>query len=184
MNVLDISHKYKFIFIQIPKTGSSSIKSLLRPFVQNGYSDVRRHADYSEIARYYPNESIEYFKFAFTRNPWDRLLSFYFFRKKRGRIVNKLTFKDFLLTSGGLVRKPQYDFIHQLNNYSFVGKFENLQQDFNTVCDKIEIPRQQLPHKNKTKHKHYTEYYDEETKQIVAQKYAKDIEYLGYEFGQ
>ena len=66
----------------------------------------------------------------------------------------------------------------------FVGRFEKLQEDFDYVCDQIKIPKQELPHHVKTEDRlHYTEYYNQETQQIIADNYANDIKYFNYEFG-
>jgi chondroitin 4-sulfotransferase 11 len=201
-----ISNKHKFIFVHIPKCAGTSIE-----FSLNGSAYVKwdahnkiwvQHATAEQIKKLYCQNYEDYFSFTFTRNPWDRAISDYFWMKKDLSIED--SFKNYLLLENNFntpnLRYPhlnmtgrgdhilaQSDFILNSNGdriVDFIGTFENLQEDFNIVCDKIGIPRKQLPHTNKTKHRNYTEYYDEETKQIVAQKYAKDIEYFGYKFGE
>ena len=200
-----IIDKHKTIFIHIPKCGGSSIESFFgynlwnkRKFPNSFYSyDVLlgrdpntnkylQHLTMHEIQEIKGDTISEYFSFAFIRNPWSRHVSdFLYFGGPR-----RSTFKHFLLNppKADLSHAiPQFDFIYSSSGkllIDFVGRIENFQHDFDQICDKIQIPRQELPHKNKTSHKHYTEYYDNETREIVEQKYAKDIEYLGYKFGE
>ena len=210
-----ISHKHKFVYIAIEKTGSISIRNILDQYSEvryGGFNNKNPHTRASEVKEeLFANDTKKfnsYFKFSFVRNPWDRMVSWYEFMCKQ---VHKTEspkydftakhydqYKEFSLigfdafirsehkkrNSRHLGYSKYYEDANQNNLLDFIGKCENLQQDFNIVCDKIGIPRKQLPHKNKTKHKHYTEYYDDETRSIVAEKYAKDIEYFGYEFGE
>jgi hypothetical protein len=212
-----ISHKHKFIYFSIPKTGSVSIRHKLTPF-----SDIEseptgpysHHGDASTLKEHFKEKGWDwntYFKFAFVRNPWDILVSYYFYQKKKvadwsasnpAAEEDANTFKiwkhtiqtyptfDKYVKHGGwlkLAGRLQYDWIS--NEYGkkivdYVGRLENIQKDFDKVCDKIGIPRQKLGVSNKSEHKHYTELYDDETREIVAEKYAKDIEYFGYKFGE
>ena len=135
----------------------------------------------------------EYFKFAFVRNPWDRVVSWYGYTKRLSednpRSSAGLSMEDFIKKNEHVWvgRSTQYSWIFDDCGNSmidFIGRFERLQEDFDIICDKIGITKQKLLHKNKSKRKHYTEYYNEETINIVAKKFAKDIECFGYKFGE
>ncbi len=194
-----INHKHKFIFVRVAKTASTSIIKLI-PELQRCCSNWKY--DCNHIPVWHLKENLDkniidtYFKFAFVRNPFERMVSVvkYANRWHRNRGTNMhFEFKEFVSSFNNKSNPThlenvqsskygsQYDFTRGCD---FIGKFENLQEDFNIICDKIGIPRQQLSHKNATNHKHYTEYYDDETRSIVAEKYAKDIEYFGYKFGE
>ncbi len=199
------------IFIHIPKAGGKSMESFFKKINSRlrigclhmkASAWVDRKKNSKKCFALSKKERESAFIFSFVRNPFDRLLSAYMYLSggygnqsdiKFGKTLN-ISFegfvkKDFLSFwegekfipgRGKLHFEPMINYINR--DIDFIGRFENIQEDFNTVCEKIGIQGQQLPHKNKSRHKHYTEYYNDETQQIVAEKYKKDIEYFGYKF--
>jgi len=178
------------IFIHIPKAGGTSIKIIVEKYNKDLPDCLHKYVTF-----YSEQERNSCFVFSFTRNPYDRLLSAHKYLTNGYGNLGNIKFGKTLSSDF------KYFVKHQLNNnmnwlhflpmkfwldddIDFIGKMENYEHDFNTVCDKIGIPQQQLPHKNISKHKHYTEYYDDETRQIVSEIYAEDIERFGYKFEQ
>lgn len=194
-----ISHKHKCIFLHIPKSGGLSLNNALSKKIHVEKEFKTGHRRYEDYINHFGKNILTYYSFTFVRNPWDRLVSSFHYLKNggignrydinAGKILKNYKFgsfvKDFTNKKFPFIHFiEQMFFIDQPNQINFIGRFENLQQDFDTICGKIGIPQQQLPHTNKSKHKHYTEYYDEDTRKIVAEKYERDIELFGYKFGE
>lgn len=226
-----VSRKYQCIFVHIPKTAGQSIESFFlklhgltweerAPLLLRQNEDPTRGperlahltaCEYLEFAHVSIEEFQEYFKFAFVRNPWSRLVSEYRYRS----IYHKLNFKEFL--TRGLPQRckfsdlyrhiqPQCEFVFDENGkplVDFVGRFEDLQRDFDTVCARLSIQSSVLPVRNHSPKKvasswrginwllskadpqapeHYSSYYDQEMKELVGEMYAEDIHAFGYSF--
>ena len=203
-----INHEKKFIFVHTPKTAGSAMHIFFKDFfaVQDR-SDPEpdiHHMGIEEVLQKYP-QCEDYFKFGFVRNPWDRLVSAYCdFTQNRGtNYSGKITlekpllgeyadFEHFCLEfsnsewSKDIHMKPQATFFKNgdSNCVDFVGKYENLFQDFLKVCQTIEIthaPTFEVVHRPSS-HGHYSKYYSDKSREAIAEFFKEDIDQFGYEF--
>ena len=189
-----ISHQHRFIFVHINKTGGTSIEKVFDPLADQ--KDVRmKHSPVGKYKKRFPDHFDIYFKFSFVRNPWDWLVSRYHWSRYRQRLIT-FEFREFLariergddLPEPWMARAvaPQVDRITIDGKIAvdFVGRFEQLHDDFNHVCNVLQLEdRQPLPHVFKSDRAFYADYYDDETKAIVERRYAADIEAFDYRFG-
>tara|TARA_A200000159_G_C7315737_1_gene336612 strand:- start:597 stop:1253 length:657 start_codon:yes stop_codon:yes gene_type:complete len=164
-----------------------------------------QHLTAVQIKNYFKNFG-EYFKFTFVRNPWDRFASATLYDGPETKNKNQISKNDFydlgvkrfynsketlekcLTIKYGIKHShytPQLEYILENGEpiVDYIGKYENLRSDFDIICKKLKF-KCTLEHRNSVKRKHYTDYYNNEAKQFVAEKYAKDIEYFGYKFGE
>lgn len=180
-----ICHKNNFVFVHIPRTGGTSIEfQFSEPPPRE-----EKHLPLSFFEKKF--EISNYFKFTFIRNPWDIVISKYlcpFYAS-----INYLSGKSLLHFLTKYYRAPfepgdTFDHYFDPKRIDFIGRFESRGQDLELISNKINFPidknfsvKAKENQKGANK-KHYTEYYDDDTREIVAKKYAKDIEYFGYKF--
>ena len=203
-----VSHIYRFIYIKNKKVAGSSVESFFGKYCTDPkgkycYSDQidqsissygiigRRlggsgnkwvsHKSAIEIKRDIGSDVFDkYLKFCVVRNPWDKMVSKYYWSGSKG------SFEDFVKNNNA--NNWSTHTINGLPVSDFYIRFESLEEDIKNLCDKLGITDYditKLPkHKSQTRKsdKHYRDYYTDETRNIVYQKHKKEIEFFGYEF--
>lgn len=148
------------------------------------------------------------FKFAFVRNPWDRVVSLYHHQTQKNPTPFRHWIYDIVIrdgyplyrketwlptdntsSTGGTSQKwkSQTDWLIDDDGsvcVDFIGRYENLQEDFDKACKVIGIKTPKLPHANRSESKaqYHSYYQDEDLIKIVADWHKKDIERFGYKF--
>lgn len=183
-----VSTEKKFIFVAVPKTGSSSIEKALGKYSDEEMEEGKtRHA----MLRHIPDLLDKpYYKMCFFRNPWDRMVSLFHYHCRKGdnyfsQKYTDLTFKEWLIkskTAGILERQTDYIVYRgRMVPGVAVYKFEEINDAWKHICATLNVSGE-LPHINKSKHKHYSEYYDDETRHLVKILDYGAIRMMGYEF--
>ena len=126
------------------------------------------------------------------------MVSHYEYRKKRNKTevaTRNVSFSEWVTKTYGPDKDPFYynnprAFQAQVEwlkddegkvAIDFIGKFESINEDFEQIKSAIGLEAE-LPHLNASKRVGYQSYYDDETRQIVADWFREDIELFGYRF--
>jgi len=204
-----VSHKYKFIYIKNHKVAGSSVESFFGKFcihpdkiynyedsIEQGIDDDgivgsrldagkkediwKNHLSAERIKTLLGSDKFNtYFKFAVIRNPYDVIVSYYYWEK------SKLPFKEYAKTK--IVKNLRRCSIDGQTICDYFIRYENLVEDIIHVCKLLNIENYDIT--NLPKHKanirpkdNYRDYYDEETRLIVYKNHKNIFEKFNYEF--
>lgn len=199
-----VCHNKKFIFIDVPKTGSRSILHFLEENFQGNTT-----ASHQIVI---PSQYKDYFKFGVVRHPYDRMCSLWWstskritdrhgYRKEMKQLGVHNTLAGFLEVLEHRMQKsnyqaswrtpamhviPQYEFVRQVG-FDQILRFEHLEEDFNTlpfidepaILPKINTTTEER--KNNPKRPPTEELVGEEEKATIQRLFDVEFDMFNYE---
>lgn len=128
----------------------------------------------------------EYFTFSFERNPWDKVISDYYWTKSDERYGS---IKEYL-KKGPAGRLGAYD-IYSLNNLPAVDKMyrmENMKEALIDISNRLNLPEPlTLPSyraksASRKDKRHYREVLSDEEREMISMMFAREIKLMGYTY--
>lgn len=192
-----VSHRHKFIFVKTRKTAGTSMEiflskicgreDILTPIYpqENGHFPRNHEGFFNHMpalnVKSILGEDIwnSYFKFCVERNPWDKVVSQFFWCR------SNLEFKSFVMSS-----ELPSDIKMYLNHegdimMDAILKYEELQDGVKYISSRIGLEFSDPISRAKSGFRNnidYREMYDDETVGFVAEKFKKEIELFSYKF--
>ena len=203
-----ISDKKKFIFVHIYKTAGTSIEKNLNKYARKRERFIRmpgvrnmikvmnqligkpgllnriitgnqRHARAIEISEVIGVEKFNnFYKFAFVRDPYAWVYSLYSYMYK-----SKMSFPEFVDYIVNNEYRTQSSFIYdgKCLAVDYVGKVEEIDKDFEHICNHLHIKKGKLQKMNTSSRGCYKEQYTKNIRECVYLYFQEDFDNFGYE---
>jgi len=191
----------RLIWVPVPKVCTTSIKWALAGWPADADKPDREVHEDVEFLKIAPADSLksDFLRFAFVRNPWDRLVSCYQDKANQAEVFRGLrrlgvwlwmSFRDFAVRvcdtrdrSADPHIRSQADLISHngVLRVDFIGRFERFGDHWRRLRRMVPgLPP--VPHRKKTNHRPYREDYTDETRKMVARRYHSDAALFNYTF--
>lgn len=193
------SSKAKILFVHIPKNAGNSIRPLSRKEGIKVITHNIRRKNKRLLASYRGKRNIH--AFCISRNPYDRVVSAYTYLNSKTEHKEDLAdrekyispysdFQDFIRNGLEKAAAEQMHFLPQVfwiknkdnkPEIDSILRMENLQEDFNAFCKKMNLRQYDLKTTNVSKHRSWNEYYTKETKNMIRRIYHEDFQFFDYQ---
>lgn len=206
-----VSHRHRFIFAAVPKTGTHAVRQALREHMGDGdveqvglfvnkrlpWDDLAmlRHGHLAlwQVRPHLGEEAFDaYVKFAFVRNPFDRFVSYCAFMLRGGDDFQQWpreVMRHFLFAAPPeqhILFQPQASLLVAQDGKTLltdvIGRVEDMQASYDHICARIGIASRPLDRVNGSHRGDYRQYYDQALIDGVAARYAQDLDLFGYRF--
>lgn len=189
-----VSHSKKLIFIHVHRTAGTSFSNMLRQHLGGDMEEFSQHSNAKTLDHDLFENYHDYYKFGFVRNPWERIFSWFALihgNKQQPFAQARINFENFLeddQASDFSTNFFHYNALDYFTNHKgelivdYIGRYENLNNEINTILNQFNFPLTEIPHVNVASPKDYKRFYRDKSHDLIAEKCKKDIAYFNYRF--